>query len=198
MAKIDWDYPEQGSGTSRIVSELIGPGATKAEIVLVSLSGILGGVGLIVYQYFVGLGWSLLQLIVGAIVAFDIGGGVVANSTSTAKRWYHREEQGFKQYFGFILLHFIHPLLITVFFTTFDWIYFFTVYGYLLVSSLIVLGIPLYLKRPVSVLMVSGAIVLNAYIISPIPGFEWFIPIFMLKLVTGHIVREEPYRPDTN
>ena len=196
MTKIDWDYPEQGEGTSRIVSELIGPGATRAEIVLVSLAGLLGGLVFILYQYFVGLGWDLLQLIVGAVVAFDIAGGVVANSTSTAKRWYHRKEQGFKQHFGFILVHFIHPLLITVFFTSFDWIFFITIYGYLLVSSLIVLGVPLYLKRPVSVLMISGAILVNAYILVPIPGFEWFIPIFMLKLVMGHIVREEPYRPE--
>jgi hypothetical protein len=46
--------------------------------------------------------------------------------------------------------------------------------------------------------MVSAAIILNAYIISLIPGFEWFSTIFMLKLVTGHIVREEPYRQDTD
>ena len=196
MTKIDWEYPEQGHGTSRLVSELIGPGATRAEIVLVGLTGTLGGLALIFYQYIAGLGWDLLQLIVGAIVAFDIAGGVIANSTSTAKRWYHRKEQGFKQHFGFVLIHFIHPLLITVFFTALDWVFFLTVYGYLLVSSLIVLGVPLYVKRPMAVLMVSGAILLNTYIITPIPGFEWFVPIFMIKLVMGHIVREEPYRPD--
>ena len=196
MVKIDWEYPEQGSGTARIVTELIGPGATRAEIGLVSLAGVLGGCALIVYQYVVGLGWSLLQVIIGSLVAFDIGGGFIANSTSTAKRWYHRKEQGFKHHFGFVVIHFIHPLLITLFFTTLDWVFFLTVYGYLLVSSIAVLGVPLYLKRPVSVLMVSGAILLNTYIVSPIPGFEWFIPIFMLKLVTGHILREEPYRPE--
>lgn len=196
MTKIDWEYPEQGSGTSRVISELIGPGATRAEIALVLFAGILGGCSLVLYQYFAALGWNLLQIIVGAFVTFDIAGGVIANSTSTAKRWYHRKEQGFKQHFGFVLVHFIHPLLITVFFTNFDWIFFITVYVYLIVSSLIVLESPLYLRRPIAVLMVSGAILVNTYIITLIPGFEWFFPIFMLKLVMGHILREEPYRPE--
>ena len=196
MARIDWEYPEQGKGLGRVVDELIGPGATRGEIVLVLGTGILGGCLLIAYQYFAALGWGFVQILVGALVAFDVAGGVVANSTSTAKRWYHREEQGVKQHAGFVVLHFIHPILIVLFFTQLDWIYFITVYGYLLISAGIVLATPLYLKRPMSMVMVSGAVLLNSYVISVIPGFEWFLPIFILKLVVGHIVREEPYRPE--
>ena len=112
MTRIDWETPEQSKGLGRVVDELIGPGATRAEIVLVFVVGIIGGCAVIAYQYVVGLGWDLLQLIVGAIIAFDIAGGVIANATSTAKRWYHREGQGFKQHFGFVVVHFIHLSII--------------------------------------------------------------------------------------
>jgi hypothetical protein len=196
VTNIDWEYPDQRKGVGRIIDELIGPGATRGEIILVLGIGLLSGCLLIIYQYVAQLGWNLLQLAVGALVAFDIGGGVVANSTSTAKRWYHREGHGPKQHFGFIIVHFIHPLLITIFFTPLDWVYFLSIYGFLLISAGIVLATPLYLKRPMSMVMVSGAVLMNSYVLTVIPGFEWFLPVFILKLVVGHIVREEPYRPE--
>ncbi|MFX0108325.1 MAG: hypothetical protein ACFE7R_08580 [Candidatus Hodarchaeota archaeon] len=192
---IDWEYPERGTGLSRIADELIGPGATRAEIILVFVIAILGGIALLAYQYFAALGWTLIQIVIGAIIAFDIAGGVVASSTSTAKRWYHRKEQGSKQHLGFIAFHFIHPLLITVFFLAMDWSYFAIVYGYLVIASVIVIVAPLYLKRPVSVTVFSIAVLLSLYVVTPVPGFEWFIPMFFLKLVIGHLVREEPYQP---
>jgi hypothetical protein len=45
-------------------------------------------------------------------------------------------------------------------------------------------------------LMMTGAVLVNSYVITVIPGFEWFLPVFILKLVVGHIIREEPYRPE--
>lgn len=39
------------------------------------------------------------------------------------------------------------------------------------------------------------AILANLYLIRPVPEFEWLIPALFLKIVYGHIVREEPYRP---
>ncbi|MHA2603106.1 MAG: hypothetical protein AM324_013375 [Candidatus Thorarchaeota archaeon SMTZ1-83] len=193
---IDWEYPEKGKGLSRIVDELIGPGATRAEIVLVLSVGVLGGCGLIVYQYYTGLGWNLIQIAVAAFIAFDIAGGVVANSTSTAKRWYHREEQGPKQHIGFIALHFIHPLLIVVFFLNLDWFYFVAVYGFLIAASVVLVATPLYLRRPISATLFGLGLLMSIYVIVPVPGLEWFIPLFYLKLIVGHMVREEPYRPD--
>ena len=192
---IDWDYPEIGSGFGRVVSELIGPGATRAEIVLVFSIGIIAGVAQILYQFFAGLGWDIVQLAIATFLAFDIAGGVVANSTSTAKRWYHREGRGKKDHIGFVLVHGIYPLLIMVFFLSFDWFFFITVYGYLVLASLIVVVVPLYLRRPVSVSLFGGGLLMTIYILPPVLGLEWFVPLLYLKLITGHIVREEPYRP---
>jgi hypothetical protein len=192
---IDWEYPEAGGGFDRVVAELIGPGATRAEIALVFCIGILAGISQIVYQLFAGLGWDIIQLAIATFMAFDIAGGVAANSTSTAKRWYHREEKGKKDHIGFVLIHGIYILLVTVFFNSFDWIFFTLVYGYLILTSVMVVMMPLYLRRPTSVTLFAGGLLMNIYILTPIPGLEWFVPMLYLKLIIGHIVQEEPYRP---
>ncbi|MFX1330688.1 MAG: hypothetical protein ACFE9W_03965 [Promethearchaeota archaeon] len=81
---------------------------------------------------------------------------------------------------------------------SFDWIYFAFVYGYLMVSAVVVLLSPLYIRRPVSIVMFLGALVANIYLLIPAPGFEWFVPVLFLKLIVGHAVKEEPYRPREN
>jgi hypothetical protein len=68
-------------------------------------------------------------------------------------------------------------------------------YGFLVVSAWMVLRLPLYLHRPTSMLVILFAIIMNYYFITPVPGFEWFIPALFIKIIYGHIVREEPYRP---
>ena len=54
--------------------------------------------------------------------------------------------------------------------------------------------LPLYLQRPAAMGIIMLAILMNYYIAPPVAGFEWFIPALFLKIVYGHIVREEPYR----
>ena len=191
---IDWNHPERGSGLRRVVDELIGPGATRAEIVLVLAVGLVGGVSMILYQYVMGLGWSLLQTAIATFMAFDIPAGVVANSTSTAKRWYHREGYGAAKHFGFVVAHVIYPLLVSVLFLPLDWLYLAIVFGLIAAAALIVIATPLYLKRPVSLTLLCVALLVSIYIITPVPGLEWLPPFLFLKLVVAHIVREEPYR----
>jgi hypothetical protein len=43
--------------------------------------------------------------------------------------------------------------------------------------------------------LIMTAILVNQYIFHSVIGFEWLIPALFLKIVYGHIVREEPYRP---
>jgi hypothetical protein len=191
---VDWDYPEPREGLAGQWDTFIGPGATRAESALMLGFGLAAGILLLVYQYIAGLGWDILQQIVAALLTFDLVGGVVSNSTSATKRWYHREGQGFKEHMGFIAFHFIHPLLIVIFFMSFDWVYFILVYGFLIVSAVVVLLSPLYIRRPVSIVMFLGALVVNIYLLIPAPGFEWFVPVLFLKLIVGHAVKEEPYR----
>jgi hypothetical protein len=44
-------------------------------------------------------------------------------------------------------------------------------------------------------LLIFLSILINFYLVEAIPGFEWLIPALFLKILYGHLVREEPYRP---
>lgn len=54
---------------------------------------------------------------------------------------------------------------------------------------------PLYLRRPIAMLFCLISLIMNSYIIPVIDGFEWFIPALFIKIIYGHLVQEEPYRP---
>lgn len=68
-------------------------------------------------------------------------------------------------------------------------------YTLLLLGAWIILRIPLYLRRPVSIAIVLLVILMNTYLLTPIAGFEWLAPLLFIKIIAGHAVREEPYRP---
>lgn len=184
---------------------LVGADATISERTLAFLAGALG-VSLYLFMYFHNsFEWKAWQYFVAGILAFDVAGGVVANSLNSCKRFYHspikpgdpRFSSLAKKPRAFSALH-VHPLVIAVIFGsgTNDVIEGAVWYGLLLSATEIVMRSPTYLKRPVSFLMILIALLINQYILEPVPGFEWFMPALFLKIVYGHLVMEEPYCPD--
>jgi hypothetical protein len=192
---IDWNY----SGTP---DGFFGTGATAPERALVWAVGLLGTAILGWVAWTRSIPWAWWQYAVAALIALDVLGGVVANSLNSCKRFYHsplkREETGFtavsKNHFTFLIIH-IHPFLVGLLFGNMNWVYGLFWYLALVVSSTLVLRFPLYLQRPAAMGIVMTAILLNFYAIQPVSGFEWLVPALFLKLVYGHSVREEPYRP---
>ena len=193
LINIDWNYSGKPDG-------FFGTGATRTEQGLVWIFG-LAGTGIVTWHAWTrSLPWAWWQYIIAGILALDVLGGVTANSLNSCKRFYHSpvksEETGFtalaKNHTLFTLMH-VHPLLIGLLFAS--WQYGLIWYPALIVSSLIVLGAPIYLQRPLAMGIIMTAILVNFYLIQPISGFEWLIPALFLKIVYGHIVREEPYRP---
>lgn len=195
MAEDRWQYPKPRRGFGGAVDRLLGPGTTRAEFALILGTATAAGVALLVYALTMEVEWNTAQYALAIYFVVDLSAGVVANATTAAKRWYHRQEQGFVQHFGFVATHVPYPLLVAWFFRDGDWAYFLAVYGYLLLAALIVLRIPLYLRRPVAYLLLGGALVINSYIFLPTPGLEWFVPLLFLKLIVSHLLREEPYPP---
>jgi hypothetical protein len=62
-------------------------------------------------------------------------------------------------------------------------------------SALVILSGPQYLQRPVSLMLHACALLLALYVLAQPVGLEWFLPLFYLKLLVGHLPEEEPYRP---
>jgi hypothetical protein len=197
QAHIDWNY----SGSADF---LMGTGPTPAERAL-GWAASLMGVGLYIYLYLTrALDWAWWQYLLAGFLAFDVVGGVVANSLNSCKRFYHttakpdepRWTAFFKNHLAFSTLH-IHPVLVSILFGAGNTFYGVFWYAWLLAGATIIIKTPLYLKRPVPFLAIALALLVNLYIIPPIRGFEWLAPALFIKILYGHLVREEPYRPTT-
>lgn len=192
---VDWNAPMPRPGMAGALDRFIGPGATRAEIVLQFAIPALAAILAPLHAWYVGAHWSALQYASCTLLAFDIAGGIITNATSSAKRWYHRAGQGFRQHFGMVLLHLAHLALVAWLFLAFDVEWFLVASGYLLLASVVILRVPSYLQRPVAMIAFAAGLLIATYGLPQPAGLAWFLPLFYLKLLLSHLVREEPYRP---
>jgi hypothetical protein len=100
---INWNVPPPRRGLIGALDKFVGPGATRAELLLQFAVAIVAAVAAPVYASRVVEGWSWLQYGVCCALAFDTAGGIVTNATSSAKRWYHRGGQVLQQHIAFAL-----------------------------------------------------------------------------------------------
>jgi hypothetical protein len=138
--------------------------------------------------------WSSIQILVALEMGLDLGGGMIINMMDSCRNFYHspilKEEpwivRTLKRPFLFTSLH-IYPILVYVFFDPTKLVYGFMWYGILLISVLLILKSPEFIQRPLSILIVLIAIMINSFVIIPIYGFVWLIPVLFIKLIVGHL-----------
>ncbi|MBJ7538717.1 hypothetical protein [Marinomonas transparens] len=193
--KTNWQYPEPRKGLLGAFDKFVGPGATSTEIILQLGIPFIVLITAPLYAAAISVEWSFMQYCLCGLLAFDIAGGVITNSTSSAKRWYHRKEQTFSKHFSFVVLHLFHLLLVSWVYLSLDLLWVGYSGGYLLVAAIIILLVPQYLQRTISLLFYAIAVLLVLYAFETPYGLEWFLPLFYLKLLVSHLVKEEPYRP---
>ena len=194
---VERTVPPLRSGIRGAIDRFIGPGATPAEQWLQFAPALIGAFLAPAYAILTGHDWGILLILLSAIFAIDLVGGVITNATSAAKRWYHRAEQGKWAHLQFVALHVVHVLLVAWFFREADWIYFAVVSSFLLIAAWIILSVPLYLQRPVAFMLFGIGLLIGIYGFAPTPGLEWFLPFFFLKVLVSHLVKEAPYQPAT-
>lgn len=188
------DIPAPRPGWLGAWDKFAGPGWSQAENAVLFTATLAAGVFVPVWAAIAGLGWNWLQYILAFFIALDIVGGAVTMAAQPGKRWYHRPGQGAKQHLGFILMH-VHPFLVAWLFAPQDqgmlWGYALTGYIYLLLAAPVILFAPVPLKRPLSAAFIAGGCLLNGLVVTPPPGFVWFLPVFYLKLLMSHLVPEK-------
>ncbi len=194
--KIDWTY----TGKPNVLS---GTGATSSEKILMWGAGILFTVILVLAQLLrEEIVWNWWQWGLFSIIAFDIAGGVTANSLNSCKRMYlsplNDADTGsirqMKNHWLFFSLH-VHTIIVEALFPTGNLAVGITWYMLFLLSIWVTLSVPLYLRRPIAFTIIVLAVCVSFYFLPSAAGFEWLIPFLFLKNVYGHSVREEPYRP---
>ncbi|WP_375748430.1 hypothetical protein [Vibrio sp. HN007] len=175
-----------------------GYGATKAESVIANYAAFIAPVILYFFAW-KELDWSVSQIVVAAVLTLDMIGGVLTNSLGSMKRYLHTDQNLNVSWLGKLVgSKFLFPAIHFQLFAIplcFDitWSYAFFWYGLMMASIIFVHLVPLYLQRPIALLIVMLSIILAQIMTSP-EGLEWIAPIFIIKLVLSHGVREEPYR----
>ncbi len=191
---INWEY----SGKKDFVN---GTGAYLEERILGYVGSLIIPCVLVVLNLNGELQWNIYQIVIGVLLGFDLGGGMISNALNSGKRFYHTEvkqDEGksgriLKNHLLFAGIH-VQPFVVGLVFNNMDWLYGLLWYLIFMTAAIIVHKTPLYLQRPVSMMMVLLAVLINTFLILPIEGFGWFVPVLFLKIIYGHMVREEPYR----
>ncbi|ASP40897.1 hypothetical protein CHH28_10380 [Bacterioplanes sanyensis] len=191
--KIQWQPTAPRSGWQGNIDRFIGPGASKAEAWLQLVVPLLAAISVWIWAP----SWGPLQLLLAIVLAADLAGGIVTNATASAKRWYHRPGQGKRQHMSFIALHFIQLTLFSIVFMDFDLAWIAASGGYLLLASWTIVSVPLYLQRPIAMTLFAVSVMLSEYWLTVPAGLEWFLPLFYLKLLLSHLLKEAPFSPDS-
>ena len=190
--------PMPRKGLKGQLDRFIGPGATPAELVLQLVPSAVAAVAAPLYALTLPFDWAAWQLGAIAILGFDLVGGVLTNATAAAKRWYHRPGQGWRQHMAFVSVHLFHIGLVALLFRGGDGLFFVGVSSYLMLAAGLILASPLYLQRPIALGLYGLVLVCDRILFTPTPGLEWFLPLFFLKLLISHLLKESPYCPDNS
>ncbi len=190
-----WEFSEPAELT-------VGSGATAAERILVYATSSVAGFTYLVLWYLDVYPWAGWQYAVCAFFAFDIVGGAIANVTNSGKRFFHTAskdgDSGLVRFLksgnNFATLH-IHTIVLALLIPEASLVAGIAWYVGLVGSVLLVTLVPLYLQRPTAFLFIVSAIIVHRYFLPLGLGLEWVVPLIFLKIVYGHTVQEEPYRP---
>lgn len=192
--RIEWKYEGKNDFSS-------GTGAYASEKALAWLAALAAPGFLALFAWRQAVDWNAAQYAVAFLLALDIGGGLVSNALNSCKRFYHTPPKKQEGRLGVVLKNpalfaafHVHPLVVGWLHGQGNWTFGLAWYGLYLGSVALVLLTPLYLKRPVAMLLIMAAFLVNLYVIEPVAGFEWLMPLLCIKIVYGHLVREEPYR----
>lgn len=174
-------------GPAGLWDRLVGPTATVAEQALTLGFATVATAVVCGYAIAAGLGWSWLQLLVVAVLVFDVAGGITANATASGRRWWHRPELSDRDHFRFVAAH-VHPFVLAALFVGVTWTGAAIVYGYLLVAAAVVLRVDPSIRRATSLALVALWLLVAPYAAVMPVGLEWFVPLLYLKLLVSHLV----------
>ena len=190
------NYLSPRPGLPGLLDRITGPKATTSELLIQFIPPTIFAVAAPIYAQDLSIDWNLGQLGLISLLGFDLGGGILTNATSSAKCWFHREEQTWQNHLAFVSIHLFHIFLVALLFRNSDWSFFWIVSSYLMTASVLIVRTPLYLQRPVALGFYTLALLGNLYLFDPTSGLEWFLPLFFLKLLVSHLLHETPYQPE--
>ena len=170
----------------KFLSLAAGENPSTSDLIILNVTAIVSMIVIVAYS------WtelqSYLQLVVLALLTYDVIGGAMSNLTQSTNDYYVK--QGLRTKFIFISIHFMQPLLAVVFLTDYDWTLFVVLTTYTLVTSTIVscLNSGSDLQKQCGVGFYLVGVVLYSCALNPPLPLKWFGYVFMFKLIYGFSV----------
>lgn len=161
---------------------LHGDNPDPREMALTYALGTVSTIFIIAFSLNAGTELSVLQIVVLAVLALDIVGGVIANSTRSTNTWYRERSLGAQ--FLFLAVHAFHPLVAVLVLDPGNWLYFGFVYLYMLATASVVLMLARTdYQRPVAYGLYIVGLILALYLLNPAPAIVWLAPVYFTKLI---------------
>jgi hypothetical protein len=192
---IDWDIPPTPPGWRGELQRLLGPGKSSAEYAVELVGGGVCVALLACLAWRTGAyhDWSPLQAALITLVALDLVGGVLTNSTNAAKRWYHRPAPGTaRARLVFVSTHVMHLAAVALVMLDDAWPWLLVNASLLLACAVLIELVPLYVKRPAAMAAYLAALLVNLAWFALPAALAWLVPLFFLKLLVCHLVPEAP------
>lgn len=190
--RVQWAPPPPRTGFAGGWDRFVGPGATPGEVWMQTALPLVAALAAAWWPLMAGHPWPGWKLLIAGLLALDTVGGVITNSTHTAKRWYHRDGQTAVHHLGFVALHLAQLAVVGWLFRGHDWTFVGLGYGFLLAGSALIVLSPAVLQKPVALSVYLVALVGTLHPVAVTPGLEWFLPVFFLKLFVAHLPVEAP------
>lgn len=173
---------------------LVGTGATSTETALVLGSAVAAAVALPLLAWFQGAEWSAAQWLVAAFLAGDLVGGVAANASPPARRYYFRADRTRRDHLTFVAVHLVHVAVFTWLFLGSAWEVGAAIGVGLMAAAALILSVPVHLRRAAAMLcLVVGIVAAGASDFAL--GMEWFVPVLLLKLLVCYLLGDVPAAP---
>jgi hypothetical protein len=168
----------------KVFNELHGEKSPLSSIIMVYLAGAVATV--LVISQILPERLPVWKIVLVGILYMDIGGGVVANLSSSTNQYYQGKG---RLRIGFILLHCLHPTLFILMFPDF-WPYFIYIGLFTLISALLVNAFrDAEFQQNLAAFLVMGGTIISFSFDVPLVIFFSFAPLFMVKLILGFSVR---------
>jgi hypothetical protein len=183
--RVPWFYKE--IELPKFLHDLHGERARVSTLIATYLSGLLCA-SVAAWQFALA-GLPVWKIALGALIFLDIGGGVVANLSSSTSQYYRERP---KLRLPFLALHIIHPAALAMLFP-FALSYFIYAGVVTLAGAALVNAVKdEELQQNLAALLIVVGCAFSFGFRFDMPSLYLFAPLFLVKLVLGFAVR----RPD--
>lgn len=201
----DWHTVPPVRGFWRPFDAFFGPGTSAREWVVLWLGVAVACAGTVALwiREDAAASFSVAALVWAFLASFDVYGGIMTLTTNSGKRWYNSPDQRDRRArLSFLSLHAVHLAMIAFLVLPAateplgfaPWVWFAVNLALLYVLGAVIELVALDIQRPVALVALLTAVMVNLVAV-PLPlVLSFFAPLFFLKLFVGYLPIEAPWR----